>query len=238
MVKLYLIQSIRILILTGMITFNANASIQISSTRIIYHADEKDVSAEINNPGKYPVLLQSWIDSGNPDIKPENIATPFVLTPPLVRVNAGEGQTLRLVLVDHSISQEMESVYWLNVLEIPPVVDKKRNQIQVAFRSRIKIFYRPSALDDKGARLAGSQLIWRQQGKQILITNPTPYFVSLVAITFSSGSKKVTVPADMVAPKTTKSFSLPDAPAISTKSKVTVDYINDYGAVTTESIKQ
>ena len=36
------------------------ASIQINTTRVIYHAAEKDISVQITNPGKYPVLLQSW----------------------------------------------------------------------------------------------------------------------------------------------------------------------------------
>lgn len=37
------------------------ASIQINTTRVIYHAAEKDISVQITNPGKYPVLLQSWM---------------------------------------------------------------------------------------------------------------------------------------------------------------------------------
>lgn len=227
-----------VILLLSMLALNVNASVQINATRVIYHAGENDISVQVNNPGKYPVLLQSWIDTGNPDIKPENIATPFALTPPLARVNAGEGQTLRLVLIDSSLPQGKESVYWLNVLEIPPVSDKESNQIQVAFRSRIKVFYRPSSLDDKGAQSAGSQLRWRQQGKQILITNPTPYFVSLVAITFNSGGKKITLPADMVAPHTTKNFEFSAVPEINSNTKATVDFINDYGAVTTETITQ
>ncbi|WP_368639076.1 molecular chaperone [Salmonella enterica] len=64
----------------------AFSSIQISNTRVIYPAAEKDVSVLITNPGKYPVLLQSWIDDGQPDVKSDNLRTPFVLTPPLARV--------------------------------------------------------------------------------------------------------------------------------------------------------
>ena len=39
------------------------ASIQINTTRVIYHA-EKDISVQITNRRKYPVLLQSWTDDG------------------------------------------------------------------------------------------------------------------------------------------------------------------------------
>ncbi|HFV9915886.1 TPA: molecular chaperone [Salmonella enterica subsp. diarizonae serovar 61:l,v:z35] len=187
----------------------AFASIQISATRVIYHASEKDVSVQINNPGKYPVLLQSWTDDGHPDIRPDAMRTPFILTPPLTRVNAGAGQTLRLSWNGASLPADRESVYWLNVMEIPPVGEKGSNQIQVAFRSRIKLFYRPTGLDDKGTQTAISQLRWRAQGNNITLNNPTPYYVSAIAVTLTQGGKKTTVAADMLFPNGSATFTLP-----------------------------
>ncbi|MBB1202672.1 molecular chaperone [Enterobacteriaceae bacterium 89] len=216
----------------------AEASIQLNSTRVIYRGAEKDVSVQVNNPGKGPVLLQSWIDEGNSEIKPENIRSPFILTPPLTRVNAGEGQTLRLSFIGTNEPADRERVYWLNVLEIPPVADKASNQIQVAFRSRIKVFYRPVGLEDKEALSAAKTLSWKQQGKQIMLHNPTPFYISLLAISLQASGKKVTIPADMIAPKSDKSFELPAAETVSQISELSVEFINDYGAVTSQSIEQ
>ncbi|EAA5922551.1 molecular chaperone [Salmonella enterica subsp. enterica serovar Teko] len=213
----------------------AFASIQISATRVIYHAAEKNVSVQITNPGKYPVLLQSWTDDGDPEIRPDTLRTPFILTPPLTRVNADAGQTLRLSYNGAALPTDRESVYWLNVLEIPPVGEKGGNQIQVAFRSRIKLFYRPTGLDNKGAKAAISQLRWRVQKNKISLSNPTPYYVSVITITVSGGGKKISVPADMLAPNSSADFTLPTGV---TADSVTVDAINDYGASVTAPVSR
>lgn len=216
----------------------AFASIQISATRVIYHAAEKDVSVQITNPGKYPVLLQSWTDDGRTEIRPDTMRTPFILTPPLTRVNADAGQTLRLSYTGTPLPADRESVYWLNVLEIPPVVDKASNQIQVAFRSRIKLFYRPTGLEDKGAQTAISQLRWRAQGNNIILNNPTPYYVSAVAVTLTQGGKKTTVAADMLAPNGSATFTLPAGVSADRADSITVDAINDYGASVTAPVSR
>ncbi|MCK7430819.1 molecular chaperone [Enterobacter chengduensis] len=225
-------------LLLAVFSFSSYASIQISSTRVIYREAEKDVSIQVNNPGGYPVLLQSWMDDGRTDIKPENISSPFILTPPLTRVNANEGQTLRLSYIGKNLPADRESVYWLNVLEIPPVASKESNQIQVAFRSRIKVFYRPTGLEDKAALSAAKSLQWVVQGKQITLTNPTPFYISLLSVSIKANGKTTTVPADMIAPKSSKTFELTQSIAPGQLPGVAVEFINDYGAVTSQSLVQ
>ncbi|WP_367376724.1 molecular chaperone [Hafnia alvei] len=214
------------------------ASIQISATRVIYHAVEKDVSVQITNPGKYPVLLQSWTDDGHSEIHPDTLRTPFILTPPLTRVDADAGQTLRLSYSGAWLPSDRESVYWLNVLEIPPVGEKKSNHIQVAFRSRIKLFYRPMALDDNGALAAISQLHWHRLENKISLTNPTPYYVSAVAVTLSRGENKISVPANMLAPNSSSDVVLPAGMTVDSVDSITVDAINDYGASVTKPVSR
>ncbi|WP_336983055.1 MULTISPECIES: fimbrial biogenesis chaperone [unclassified Cedecea] len=220
------------LLCTALFSINfAIASVQISSTRIIYDGKEKDVSIQVNNSGSYPVLLQSWVDDGNPDAKPENVRVPFFLTPPLTRVNSHAGQTLRLTFVGPNLPQDRESVYWLNILEIPPVTNKQENQIQVAFRSRIKIFYRPEALNAQAANEAGAEVRWSQQGSNIILSNPTPYYISAVSIGVEQNGKKFMIPADMLAPKGSAKFTLPQSVKLDASSAVSIEFINDYGAV-------
>ncbi|QGY26852.1 fimbria/pilus periplasmic chaperone [Escherichia coli] len=47
-------------------------------------------------------------------------------------------------------SKDRESVFWFNVLELPPKPDAEKvaNQslLQLAFRTRIKLFYRPEEI--------------------------------------------------------------------------------------------
>lgn len=214
------------------------ASIQIGTTRVIYHAAEKDVSVKITNPGKYPVLLQSWTDDGHVDTRPDAMLTPFILTPPLTRVNADTGQTLRLSYAGTPLPQDRESIYWLNVLEIPPIEAKDTNQIQVAFRSRIKLFFRPNALDDKGAQAAITQLRWQVKGNKIILSNPTPYYVSTVAVNLNQGGKKISLTADMIPPRGSAAFINPLGAIAAGDLSVTVDAINDYGAYVTAPVSQ
>lgn len=45
----------------------ANASIVLDGTRVVYPAGKKEVTVTVSNQNNNPVLIQSWIDSGNPD---------------------------------------------------------------------------------------------------------------------------------------------------------------------------
>lgn len=107
------------LLATALFSMTGQASVVISGTRVIYPADANEVSVKINNGGPSPVLLQSWIDNSDVDAKPSAIKVPFVLTPPMNRVESGKGQTLRITYTGDTLPSDRESVFWLNVLEVP-----------------------------------------------------------------------------------------------------------------------
>ena len=202
----------------------AVASIVITGTRVIYPSDAKEVSVKLNNAGKLPVLVQSWIDKGDANAKPESIKVPFILTPPINRVEAGKGQTLRISYTGEALPTDKESVFWLNVLEIPAKskVSTAENYLQMAFRSRIKFFYRPVGLQGD-ANEAAKAVTWTAKGNTLLANNPTPYFVSFV--TLSTSGKKIE--GSMVAPYSVLTVKLSGHAG----SKVSGEYVNDYGAI-------
>lgn len=211
-------------IILATISGPVSASVVISGTRVIYPSDAKEVSVKLVNKGKRPVLIQSWIDDGDDQAKPEEIHVPFLLTPPINRVEPEKGQTLRISYLGGSLPNDRETVYWLNVLEIPaknPLL-KDKNLLQMAFRSRIKLFYRPADLKGN-ANEAASALVWKRTGQQLQVINPTPYYISLTSITLNEKKNSV----DMVAPFSDKNFNI----AAKASDKITVKYINDYGAV-------
>lgn len=211
---------------TAIALFSANAlaSVVISGTRVIYPADAKEVSVKISNGGSSAVLLQSWIDDGDSNAKPSAIKVPFVLTPPMNRVEPGKGQTLRLSYTGGTLPMDKESVFWLNVLEVPAKSQAKidENRLQMAFRSRIKLFYRPAGLAGN-ANDAVKALTWSSQNNRVQATNPTPYYVSLVNL--SVNGKKLD--HAMVAPRSSMVLDL----AGNAGSKVSGSFVNDYGAV-------
>jgi chaperone protein EcpD len=213
-----------VVIASAVLMTPALASIVITGTRVIYPSDAKEVSVKLNNAGKQPVLIQSWIDRGDADAKPESIKVPFILTPPINRVEAGKGQTLRISYTGEALPTDKESVFWLNVLEIPAKnqVNTTENYLQMAFRSRIKFFYRPVGLQGD-ANDAANVVTWTGKGSSLLASNPTPYYVSLV--TLSVNGRKIE--GSMIAPYSTLTVKLPG----NAGNKITGEYVNDYGAI-------
>ncbi|MFT2788833.1 fimbria/pilus periplasmic chaperone [Serratia sp. T13T92] len=200
------------------------ASVVLSGTRVIYPSDAKEVSVKINNVGPSPVLLQSWIDNGDPNAKPAAIKVPFVLTPPMNRVEQGKGQTLRISYAGGSLPMDRESVFWLNVLEVPAKSEAKtsENRLQMAFRTRIKLFYRPAGLQGN-ANDAYKTVTWNTQGGKVQATNPTPFYVNFVNL--SVNGKKLD--NAMVAPRSSMVLNL----AGNGGNKISGSVVNDYGAV-------
>lgn len=200
------------------------ASIVVNGTRVIYPGNAREISVKMTNMGKRPLLIQSWIDDGDMKAKPENIHVPFVLSPPFNRVDAGKGQTLRISQTDSSLPEDRESVFWLNILEIqaknPQLSDS--NHLQMAFRTRIKFFYRPDKLAGD-ANDAIKMVKWQQRGNQLMASNSGPYYISLVNIMLN-GKK---VEGEMIAPFQSQTFALTGKSG----DALTGEFINDYGAL-------
>lgn len=221
-----LFSSIRCCVFAALTFFSISAmsSVVISGTRVIYPSDSNEVSVKITNSGSAPVLLQSWIDNGDPNARPSTIKVPFVLTPPVNRVDAGKGQTLRITYTGNSLPLDKETVFWLNVLEVPAKNKAKANEntLQVAFRSRIKLFFRPAGLQGN-ANDAVKAVTWRAKGNILEASNPTPYYINFVNL--SVNNKKID--ASMVPPHSSLNINLP----ASNGNVINGAFVNDYGAV-------
>lgn len=145
---------IYLLALFALSTAHAN-NIIVNGTRFIYSEDSAEITIQMTNTGNYPSLAQVWLDEGNPEKLPEEISTPFIISPPIARVDAGNGQSLRIKkAVDKNIvATDRESMWWLNILDIPSAdknsVTDNSAVLNLAIRSRFKFFWRPSGLGDR-----------------------------------------------------------------------------------------
>lgn len=212
-------------IFTAGLTSQVMASIVINGTRVIYYSDAKEVSVKINNVGKQPILFQSWIDNGNADARPESIQVPFVLTPPINRIDADKGQTLRISYSGSNLPTDRETCFWLNVLEIPaskPANKASGDYLQMAFRTRIKLFWRPVGLKGS-ADDAAKALNWTSVNNTLQANNPSPYYVSLSSVAVNGKRAE----GDMIAPYASLKFALP----ANAGDHVSANYVNDYGAI-------
>lgn len=218
----------------------AESSIQLNGTRVVYPAGKREVSFSMVNNGSEARLIQSWVDTGDIRENPDSSTAPFMITPPMVRVDAGKGQTLRIVFTGQNIAQDRESVFWLNILEIPPKPKLSNNEgenyVQMAVRSRIKIFYRPQGLDGKPDN-AAENLIWkmRMDRNRIIMTciNNTAYNVSFSDISLKNSPVNRNVSKGGMCPaKGTSDFPVSGDPS-KAGGKIVLTTINDYGAYIT-----
>lgn len=200
----------------------ANAGVIIGGTRVVYDGNRKEASVDINNPDKTPYLIQSWVETLNGGVE----KAPFIITPPLYRLDGGQQNVERVVLVGN-LSQDKESLYWLNIKAIPSS-PKKDNTLQIAIKTRIKLIYRPAGLKQQQPQELSNQLTWRRNGNKLQVTNPTKYVINFNEIRL--GGKRIEN-VSYVLPGESMDFSLPaGANATSINFKV----INDYGAVSEE----
>ncbi|EPA0074866.1 MULTISPECIES: fimbrial biogenesis chaperone [Enterobacter] len=196
----------------------ANAGVIIGGTRVIFEGAKKEATINITNPDNTPYLIQSWIDmqdgvSGK---------TPFIITPPLYRLDGGQKNLERIVMTG-SLPQEQESLFWLNIKAIPSA-SKQMNALQIAVKTRIKLIYRPDGLRESTPEEQANKLTWQRSGNAIQVNNPTPYVINFNEITLD-GRKLDDV--TYVLPGASARFSLPEG--VSGHS-LTFKVINDYGS--------
>jgi chaperone protein EcpD len=171
------------------------ASVVIAGTRVVYNATDSEVTLKLSNVGKSPALTQVWLDKGDPKDDPSKLDLPFILTPPLARIDPDKSQTIRIAYTGEALPKDRETLFWFNVLEVPPkptAADAGQNYVQLAFRSRLKFFFRPSGLPGSADEAPG-KLNWRlgnQGGKTVLqVSNPTPYHVTIIEAQVGAGER-------------------------------------------------
>ncbi|HDR2349910.1 TPA: molecular chaperone [Enterobacter asburiae] len=197
----------------------ANATVNIGGTRVLYDGAKKEVSLSVRNPDSTPYLIQTVVSNLNDDAQ----KPPFVITPPLYRLNGGKENLMRIILAG-TLPQDKESMYWLRVKAIPSAA-REKNTLQIAVATSIKLIYRPDALKGANVEKESEKLSWRITGNQLEVKNPTPYFINFNEITVA-GKKLSNV--TWAAPGSTASFTLP---AGVNGGNIQYSVISDFGAV-------
>lgn len=209
----------------------AQAAVQFDGTRVIYPAAKREVTLALTNNASGPRLLQAWMDDGNPDLRPETGKVPFIVTPPVFRLNAEKGQSLRIRFTGGKVPQDRESVWWLNVLEVQPKTErgaKNPNLVHFPVRTRLKVFYRPAGLPGTPGG-AVNTLRWRLTREagamKIICENPSAFNVSLARISLYATDRPNEEVKGMCPAKGSAAFTLEGTET----GKVYFTTISDYG---------
>jgi chaperone protein EcpD len=233
------LRAIGMALLAACVFAPASANVLIGGTRVVLPAREGEVTVRLSNENDRPALVQAWIDRGDAKSTPDTVDTPFLVTPPMFRMEAGRDQSLRILYTREPLPADRESLFWLNVLEVPPkpadLEAAGANYLQLAVRSRLKLFFRPQGLSGDPLKAPG-ELTFRatagNAGTVLLVDNPTPYHVTLndLAVEVAGKSYKATV--GMIAPLSQLRIDVPGlAKPPGAGAVVRFTAINDYGAI-------
>lgn len=193
------------------------AGIMAETTRLIFPEGATERSLMLANTNDYPVLVQTWIDNGNVNNTPEKTDAPFIVLPTVFKMGAGEVRGIRIVFKNQSLPKDRESIFWLNLYEIPPTTGSSpalanEAKLLVAMNTQMKIFYRPKNLSQKPNQIQDNlqfALMKERDGLILTCHNTTPFYASFSSLKLITAGKvyKADTKLDMmVAPFSTDQF--------------------------------
>ncbi|WP_413530756.1 molecular chaperone [Rahnella inusitata] len=186
----------------SLVSSSVMAGVQMEATRVIYNFDDKEASLSIKNTAATDTyLVQSWVESDS------GVRPPFTIVPPLFRCGGNEEHALRIIKTGDNLPKDRESQFWLDVKAIPSVDDKNtKNSLQLIVKSRLKLFYRPKSLDGDPEE-AYKKITFSVNGKELKVTNPTPFYVSFYSLKFNGEEVE---DAKMVPPRNALLLKVPE----------------------------
>ncbi|UYA60546.1 hypothetical protein NAL19_2415 [Pectobacterium sp. F1-1] len=164
------------------------------TSRVIFDAKNTIKSSILVNTNKYPVVVQLWVDDGEFNKKPEQTDTPFVVTPATARMEPLKLSEMKIIYSGdpQHLPTDRESLFWINILEIPPVNKKSQteNEVTLSMLTQIKLIYRPISLmikeNDLLTKLDNIKVSLVKESDGVInlnFSNPEAYVASLTSVT-------------------------------------------------------
>lgn len=218
-------------ILIASIALPAHAGIVIYGTRIVYPTEKNEVMVQLMNQENRSSLVQSWIDDGDTSLPPEKIQVPFLLTPPVAKVAANSGQQLKIKKLPNMLPNNKESLFYLNVLDIPPNNPDSagKNVLKFAMQNRIKLFYRPKGISPVNKHTF-QKLSMKRSGGIYSIKNDAANWITVTEV--KANNVKINNESIMLAPLSSADVALKNANA--NQYKMTI--IDDHGNYISDNV--
>ncbi|WMB71228.1 molecular chaperone [Shewanella oncorhynchi] len=188
--------------------------------RVIYPASEnKGVTLTVNNNSVASYLLQSWVRPVDPITGDVDLnysgqpKMPFIVTPPLERLEANSALTLRIRHNGEPLPTDRESVFFISMKTIPASkeLDKAASsgQMSVTMVSNIKLFYRPEGLAKRAVADVASRLHFHLENNELIAVNSTPYWLTFSHLKVGGIALDKPALRLMVPPKGQQHYALP-----------------------------
>nr|WP_241825923.1 molecular chaperone [Izhakiella australiensis] len=199
--------------------------VSLSRTRVVFSATDKVKTLSVRNSSGQRYLIQARSVAHADD----RLTGPFMLTPPLFLLAAGQQQILKIIPAKSDWPGEKESVSYLTVSAIPTQNEEHwpadASKLSLGFRFTIKIFYRPAHMAQTFEQAAAS-LQFSRKDHGLLVINPGGYFMTVARLR-PQGSSTSVLSKPIMIPPGGRAF----IPANKKITKVSWRVINDYGVL-------
>ncbi|MCM7589597.1 molecular chaperone [Enterobacter chuandaensis] len=207
-------------ILLALFSASSFSAVQIESSRVIYPGEYKSASLTLHNASEKNYIVQTWLDEDANKPGKE-----MVVTPPVLKVKPDQSAVLRFIYSGKGLPTDRESLYWINVQEIPPRASEP-NVMQLAIRTRLKLFYRPAGLNAKLEDQV-AHLTFIKSADALVVKNNGPLHISLSQLVIQPPKSQILkLTAPMISPFGSETITFPKGSRI-----VGLTYINDYGGI-------
>ncbi|HEI8868465.1 TPA: molecular chaperone [Serratia odorifera] len=229
-------------LLSLIVALSAEAGIMPASTRVVYEAHQREKTLMLVNTNRYPIIVQSWVDKGAGD--PDTTEAPFVVLPAVFRLQPERTQGIKIVYNRDPMPADRETLFWLNLYEIPPTthMPNDNTKVTLTMNTQLKLFFRPAGIMATLSEVA-DKLVFRirvePDGSYIECQNPGPLHVSLTSVALVAAGNQYAVekqPDMMIGPFSSRRYRFSAAPPSNTSSQVKFQYLNDAGGVQEKTV--
>lgn len=211
-----------------MLTGMANASVVMTGTRVIFPSSVMEKTIQLKNPDAQPyvVQLQMTDESGKADKN-----SLFSPVPPVFRMEPNTGQSVRLIFTGKGLPEDKESVFYLDFTQLPSLKksQQEQNQLIIAIRNRVKVFYRPVSLEGTQSD-AYRALNFSIVNENFSVENPTGFHIPIREAKLLINGQSINIADNiMLSPKSKTLWHLSKKITALSGSRLQLIFVNDYG---------
>lgn len=156
---------------------SSHAAFVLNSTRYVFDEKRENISVQVDNQSTQEYGGQIWIE--NQDQNDKNVY--FVPSPTFFKVADQHKQVLRILKINDALPKDKESLFWINIQEIPKAPKEGTNALSIALHTQVKMFYRPDALKEKRENAEQQIKMINSDGNTVL-WNDTPYYFAIISV--------------------------------------------------------
>ncbi len=178
-----------ILVMGFMTHFSLKAdsdNLKFSLQRLTYIAGDKSISISLRNTSTFPYLIQTnmqWLDEKTGiNILNKNEKIPFIVTPPLHKLNGDEYYSWRVMFTGktQSLPSDRESVFLVQLKAIPSTERQSEQSLQFTVTRSLlfKVYYRPEHLKSITLEEVTEKLSFQREKNTLIVRNNSPIYAT------------------------------------------------------------